>query len=161
MPPAWGTAWAGSGWPLKGQCWGKDKRWRPRGGGWVPAWPVLGVRRIQAGKAVISVYRCRCGGVQLGVGGLLAQSADWELEGQDSHQGLGSGICNSSVRWALKDAVLTRRVGPGLSTWGMFGTVRDYGGDCRGAGRRVRAGSREVFGVCSWEVCSLQMIPKL
>ena len=121
-PPAWGTAWAGSGWPLKGQCWGKDKRWRPRGDGWVPAWPVLGVRRIQAGKAVISVYRCRCGGVQLGVGGLLAQSADWELEGQDSHQGLGSGFCNSSsVRWASKDAVLTWRVGPGLNTWGILG----------------------------------------
>lgn len=94
-PSIRGTAWAGSGWPLEGQCRGKDKRWRPRGGGWVPGWPVLGVRRMQAGKAVISVYRCRCGGVRLGVGGLLAQSADWELQGQESHQGLGSGICNS------------------------------------------------------------------
>ena len=52
---------------------------------------------MKAGKAVVSVYSCRCRGMRLAGAGLLAQSAHWGLEEQASHQGLGSGIRNSFI----------------------------------------------------------------
>ena len=57
--------------------------------------------------------------------GLLAQSADWELRGRIPTKALApeSATLCSSVRWASKDTVLTRRVGPGLNAWGCLGLL--------------------------------------
>ena len=76
---------------------------------------------------------------------------------------LESATLSSSVRWACKDAVLTRSVGPGPNTRGMFGTVGDLDGDCCRAGGEpglvpVR-GSGSVLRMCA--LCSLQVIPQV
>lgn len=54
--------------------------------------------------------------------GLLAQSTHWELRGRIPTKALApeSATLCSSVRWASKDAVLTRRAGPGLNAWGCL-----------------------------------------
>lgn len=57
--------------------------------------------------------------------GLLAQSTHWELRGRIPTKALApeSATLCSSVRWASKDAVLTRRAGPGLNAWGCLGLL--------------------------------------
>lgn len=59
-PSIRGTAWAGSGWSLEGQCQGKARDEDIGVVVGVQVCPALGVRRVKAGKAVVSVYGCRC-----------------------------------------------------------------------------------------------------
>lgn len=94
---------------------------------------------------------------------LRAHTGGWRSKLPTKALALESATLSSSVRWASKDAVLTRSVGPGLNTWRMFGTIRDHNGDCCRAGGESGLVPMRCLGsvlrMCT--LCSLQVIPQV
>ena len=69
-------------------------------------------------------------------GGVTCSERRLGAQGQDSHQGLGSGIRNSLLvcEMGLKGHGTHPEGGPRTERLGVLGTARDYDGDCCGAG---------------------------